>query len=82
LGYDFIDQNKTTMGPHAITRISHTELLEHELLGMVDIFFHHFGVVPFLKKAGACKEKGVPAVSIVRGLFLFGLLSQKPLCNA
>jgi hypothetical protein len=50
-------------------RIPHTKLFEHDIFSTVNAFFHTFGVTSFLKKVGAFKKKGVPAVSIVRELF-------------
>jgi hypothetical protein len=50
-------------------RISHTKLFEHDIFSTVNAFFHTFAVTSFLKKVGAFKKKGVPAVSIVRELF-------------
>jgi hypothetical protein len=50
-------------------RISHTKLFEHDIFSTINAFFHTFAVTSFLKKAGAFKKKGVPAVSIVRELF-------------
>jgi hypothetical protein len=50
-------------------RISHAKLFEHEIISTVNAFFHTFGVASFLKKVGAFKKKGVPAVSIARELF-------------
>lgn len=50
-------------------RISHAKHFEHENFSTVNAFFHTVGVASFLKKVGAFKKKGVPAVSIVRDLF-------------
>jgi hypothetical protein len=50
-------------------RISHSKLFEHDIFSTVNAFFHTFTVAAFLKKVGAFKKKGVPAVSIVRELF-------------
>jgi hypothetical protein len=50
-------------------RISHAKLFEHEIFSTVNAFFHTFGITSFLKKVGAFKKKGVPAVTIVRELF-------------
>jgi hypothetical protein len=52
-----------------MARISHTELFEHEFSSTANAFFNAFRIGSFLKKAGAYKKKGVPAVSIVRDLF-------------
>jgi hypothetical protein len=59
----------TTQEAHAMIRISHTKLFEHDIFSTLNAFFHTFGVASFLKKVGAFKKKGVPAVSIVRELF-------------
>jgi hypothetical protein len=52
-----------------MVRISHSKLFEHDIFSTVNAFFHTFQVASFLKKVGAFKKKGVPAVSIVRELF-------------
>jgi hypothetical protein len=62
-----------------MTRRTPENLFEHDFFPTVNAFFHTFGVCSFLKKAGAYKKKGVPAVSIVRDLFSL-VFCHKSLC--
>jgi hypothetical protein len=61
-----VSSKTITQEAHAMIRISHAKLFEHEIVSTVNAFFHTFGVASFLKKVGAFKKKGVPAVSIVQ----------------
>ena len=49
--------------------ITHTESFENDISSMIDAFFRIFGIGAILRKNGAYKTKGVPAVAIFRTLF-------------
>ena len=50
-------------------RITQTNRFENVHSSSIDGFFHSFTIGRILKRIGACKTKGVPAVDIFRKLF-------------
>jgi len=52
-----------------MTRLSRTILLENDLSSIISAFFNSFNIGALLKKIGAYKTKGIPAVTVFRQLF-------------
>ena len=52
-----------------MTRLSRTILLENDLSSIISAFFNSFNIGALLKKIGAYKTKGVPAVAVFQQLF-------------
>ena len=52
-----------------MTRLSRTILLENDLSSIINAFFNSFNIGTLLKKVGAYKTKGVPAVAVFQLLF-------------
>ena len=52
-----------------MARVTQTTVFENEFISTIDAFFHTFGLVSILKRVGAYKMKGVPAVKLFRELF-------------
>ena len=50
-------------------RLSRTILLENDLSSIISAFFTSFNIGALLKKIGAYKTKGIPAVAVFRQLF-------------
>lgn len=61
--------NTTTQEAHAMTSITQSTAPENELSSMSSTFFRSFRLGAILKKAGAYKTKGTPALSVFRQLF-------------
>jgi hypothetical protein len=52
-----------------MTRLSRTTFLENDLSSIISAFFNSFNIGALLKKVGAYKTKGIPAVAIFQQLF-------------
>ena len=52
-----------------MTRLSRTTLFENDLPSTVSAFIVSFNIGALLKKAGAYKIKGIPAVTVFQRLF-------------
>jgi hypothetical protein len=52
-----------------MTRLTRTILLENDLSSTISAFFLSFNIGALLKKVGAYKTKGIPAVAVFRQLF-------------
>ena len=50
-------------------RIAQCKPFENEISSTTDAFFRSFGIGRILRKAGACKSKGIPAVTVFQKLF-------------
>jgi hypothetical protein len=53
-----------------MTRISRTILFENDLSSIINAFFFSFDIGALLKKIGAYKTKGIPAVAVFQQLFV------------
>ena len=52
-----------------MARLSRTSLFENDLSPIISAFFTSFNIGALLKKVGAYKAKGIPAVAVFRQLF-------------
>jgi len=52
-----------------MARISRTTLLENDISSIISAFFASFSIGALLKKTGAYKAKGIPAVAVFQQLF-------------